>query len=77
MRHTFTYELCDSISIDIGYRGFQDEGEVTIFVDSVLYEGIDILAIIDCLDAFVMTSIEEQATKHYLDLSEYYSENDM
>lgn len=77
MRHMLTYELCDTVSIDVGYRGFLDDNDITIFIDQVQYEGVDILPIIDCLDTFVMSSIEEQATKHFLDLEEYYSENDM
>lgn len=74
MLHSFTYELCETITIDVKYRGFSEGDRITILLDYVEYEGIDILPIIDCLDAFALSSIEEQAAKHFIDLSEYYSE---
>jgi len=75
MVHSFTYELCETLSIDVEYRGFLEDNKVTILLDSIQYEGIDVLPVIDCLDAFALTGIEDQAIKHFIDLKEYYSED--
>lgn len=74
MSHQYTYELCDTISLDIYYRAFPSDlnpDDLSVVIDAIYMEGVDIKIILDCLDPYALNGIESQAIKHHLDNIDY------
>jgi len=74
MIQRITYELCDTVTLEIEYRAFPNDlnpDDIFVEIDAVLYEGVDIKCIVECLDSYSMGAIESQAIKHYLDTNDF------
>ena len=74
MSHQYTYELCDTVSLDVYYRAFPDDlnpDDLSVEIDAVYLEGVDIKDVVECLDPYTLGSMESQAIKHFLDTNDY------
>ena len=77
MSHQYTYELCDTISLSVYYRAFPNDlnpDDLSVDIDAVYLEGVDIKEVVECLDPYTLNSMESQAIRHFLDTNEYLND---